>query len=86
MNRRQQQKKFLEAIDLYKNKKQVAQSIDAFKASLFISPSEKTYFELGAALADNKNYEEALKALQIAEQMDYSPLANILYKKSVVYA
>ena len=79
-------KKFLEAIDLYKNKKQVAQSIDAFKASLFISPSEKTYFELGAALAENKNYEEALKALQIAEQMDYSPLANVLYKKSVVYA
>ena len=79
-------KKFLEAIDLYKNKKQVAQSIEAFKASLFISPSEKTYFELGAALAENKSYEEALKALDIAEQMDYSPLANILYKKSVVYA
>ena len=46
----------------YKNKKQISQGIDAFKASLFISPSEKTYFELGSALADNKNYEEALKA------------------------
>lgn len=79
-------KKFLEAINLYKNKKQVAQSIEAFKASLYISPSEKTFFELGAALADNKNYEESLKALDIAEKMDYSPLANILYKKSVVYA
>lgn len=79
-------KKFLEAIDLYKNKKQIAQGIDAFKASLFISPSEKTYFELGGALAEKKNYEEALKALDIAEQMNYSPLANILYKKSVVYA
>lgn len=79
-------KKFLEAIDLYKNKKQVAQSINVFKASLFINPSEKTYFEMGAALADNKNYEEALKALEIAEQMDYSPLANILYKKSLIYA
>jgi len=79
-------KKFLEAIDLIKNKKQIAQSIEAFKASLYISPSEKTYFELGSALTENKNYEEALKALDIAEQMDYSPLANILYKKSVVYA
>lgn len=79
-------KKFLEAIDLYKNKKQVAQSIEAFKTSLNISPSEKTFFELGAALADNKNYEESLKALEIAEKMDYSPLANILYKKAVVYA
>ena len=79
-------KKFLEAIDLYKNKKQIAQSIDAFKASLFINPSEKTYFELGSALAENKNFDEALKALDIAEQMDYSPLANVLYKKSVVYA
>ncbi len=79
-------KKFLEAIDLYKNKKQVAQCIDAFKASLMISPSEKTYFELGSALADNKNFEEALKALQVAEQMDYSPLSNVLYKKAVVYA
>ena len=80
------QKKFLEAIDLYKNKKQIAQGIDAFKVSLFMNPSEKTYFELGGALAENKNYEEALKALDVAEQMNYSPLANILYKKSVVYA
>jgi hypothetical protein len=79
-------KKFLEAIDLIKNKKQIAQSIAAFKASLLIYPSEKTYFELGSALAENKNYEEALKALDIAEQMDYSPLANILYKKSLIYA
>lgn len=79
-------KKFLEAIDLYKNKKQVAQSIDIFKASLIICPSEKTYFELGSALADNKNFDEALKGLQVAEQMDYSPLANVLYKKAVVYA
>ena len=79
-------KKFLEGIDLYKNKKQIAECITAFKASLMLSPSEKTYFELGGALADNKNYPEALQALQIAEQMDYSPLANVLYKKAVVYA
>ena len=79
-------KKFLEAIDLYKNKKDTSQSIPVFKASLFIHPSEKTYFELASALADNKNYDEALKAFTVAEQMDYSPLANIMYKKSVVYA
>ena len=79
-------KKFLEAIDLYKNKKQVAQSIDAFKASIFIVPSEKTYFELGSALAENKNFDDALKALQVSEQMGYSPLANVLYKKAFIYA
>lgn len=79
-------KKFLEGIDLFKNKKEIAQSITAFKASLFISPSEKTYFELGSALVENKDYEEALKALQVAEQMDYSPLSNILFKKAVIYA
>lgn len=79
-------KKFLEAIDLYKNKKEITQSVTAFKASLLIYPSEKTYFALGSALVDNKNYDEALKALHIAEQMNYSPLANVLYKISTVYA
>jgi len=79
-------KKFLEAIDLYKNKKDAALSIPVFKTSLFIYPSEKTYFELASALAENKNYEESLQALTVAEQMDYSPLANIMYKKAVVFA
>lgn len=79
-------KKFLEAIDLFKNKNQVAQSIESFKASVYLYPSEKTYFELGNALAANKKYEEALQALEVAERMDYSPLANILYRRSVIYA
>lgn len=79
-------KKFLEAIELYKNKKQIAQGITTFKSSLFIYPSEKTYYELGSALADNKDYDESLKAFHIAEQMNYSPLANVLYKIASVYA
>jgi len=79
-------KKFLEAIDLYKNKNKISESITAFKSSLLLYPSEKTYFELGSALADNKNFDEALKALHVAEQMNYSPLANVMYKMATVYA
>ena len=79
-------KKFLEAIDLIKNKKQVEQSIAAFKAAALIFPSEKTYFELGSALLENKNYPEAAQALKVAEIMGYSPLANVMYKLSALYA
>lgn len=78
-------KKFLEAIDLYKNQNRVFMSLKAFKESLLIYPSEKTYFELGCALADNTNYDEALKAFHIAEMMQYSPLSKVMYKIAAVY-
>ena len=80
-------KKFLSAIDLYRNKKnRIPESIDAFKASLLLSPDAKTYFELGNALLDNRQYDESVKAFLMAEKMDYNPLANVMYKLAIAHA
>lgn len=79
-------KKLLEAINLYKNKKDPERSIPIFKGAILLNPSAKAYFELGSALLDNEQYEGAISALHIAEQLDYSPLANVMYKLSAAYA
>jgi tetratricopeptide (TPR) repeat protein len=79
-------KKFLEAIDLIKNKNEVKKSIESFKASALIFPSEKTYFELGSALLADKQYEESRQALEVAQAMGYSPLANVMYKLAGLYS
>ena len=79
-------KKFLEAIDLLKNKNQADKGILAFKSAALLYPSDKTYFELGSALLEKKQYDEARKALNIAELMGYSPLANVMYKLAALYS
>lgn len=79
-------KKFLAAIDIYKNVKDPARSIPLFKSSILLKPSAKAYFELGSALMDNGKYEDAINSLHIAEQLDYSPLANVMYKLAAAYS
>jgi len=80
-------KKFLTAIDLYRNQKnKLPESITAFKASLLLSPDAKTYFELGNALLDSRQYDESLKAFLMAEKLDYNPMANVMYKLAMAHA
>jgi len=86
-NKEEAKKKFLSAIDLYRNKKNhLPESIAEFKASILLHPDAKTYFELGNALFDNNNYSEAIQAFKMAEQFDYSPLSNVMYKLSLAHA
>lgn len=79
-------KKFMAAIDIYKNVKDPAKSIDLFKSSIRLHPSAKAYFELGSALLDDGRYDESINALHIAEQLEYSPLANVMYKLVAGYS
>src|SRR5450756_644739 len=79
-------KKFLSAIDVYKNVKDPAKSIELFKNSIRLAPSAKAYFELGSALLDDAHYDEAIQALHIAEQLEYSPQANVMYKLAAAYS
>jgi hypothetical protein len=79
-------KRLLEAINIYKNKKDPAGSIPIFKAAILLDPSSKAYFELGSALSDNAEYPAAISAFHIAEQLDYSPLANVMFGLSKAYA
>jgi len=41
---------------------------------------------LGSALLDDGRYAESIRALHIAEQLGYSPLANVMFKLSAAYA
>ncbi|HVV07026.1 MAG TPA: hypothetical protein VHC96_22515, partial [Puia sp.] len=74
------QKLFARALDNYVNKKDIPTSIDLFKSAIYKSPSAKAYFELGSALTDAGFYDEAVQSLHIAEQLGYTPLANLMYR------
>lgn len=77
---------FLNAIDLYRNKKNPEGAIVEFKKSLILFPDAKSYYELGNALLDTKNYAEAISSYHMAEQMDFNPLANVLYNLACAYS
>ena len=79
-------KKLSAAIDIYLNVKDAAKSIPIFKSAIRLKPSAKAYFQLGCALLDDDRPREAVKALHIAEQLDYSPLANVMFRLSAAYA
>ncbi|MFZ5553533.1 MAG: tetratricopeptide repeat protein [Bacteroidota bacterium] len=79
-------KLFLNAIDIYRNKKDAAGSIAEFKKSLVKYPTAKTYYELGNALIDAQNYKEAIESFHMAEKMDYNPLSKVLYNLACAYS
>jgi len=71
---------FSQALDAYVNKKDIPASIELFKSAIYKAPSPKAYFQLGSALTDDGYYDEAVQALHIAEQLGYTPLANLMYR------
>lgn len=77
---------FLNAIDIYRNKKQAEKSIDTFKFALNIYPDAKTYYELGNALLDVKDFEQAKKSYHMAEKMNYNPLSKVMYNLACAYS
>lgn len=64
----------------------VDSAISDIMSSLFSFPTATGYFSLGNALFVKRNYAEALKALRIAERMNYTPLPNLVYKIAAVYS
>jgi tetratricopeptide (TPR) repeat protein len=78
-------KLFLQAIDEYKNKKNLSNSIPIFKSSILIFPEAKTYYELANVLIDLNQGEEALKALEVADNLNFQPKSNIYYKKACAF-
>ncbi|SEW09501.1 TPR end-of-group domain-containing protein [Chitinophaga arvensicola] len=80
------EKVFLKAIDLYRNKKNAAGSVDLFIKSILLQPQAKSYYELGNALMDTRKVGEALSAYDMAELLDYKPLSKLLYNKACAYS
>lgn len=79
-------KLFLNAIDMYRNKKDAAGSVAEFKKSLVKYPTSKTYYELGNALIDAQNYKEAIESFHMAEKFDYNPISKVLYNLACAYS
>ncbi|WP_143308518.1 TPR end-of-group domain-containing protein [Chitinophaga vietnamensis] len=80
------EKKFLAAIDQYRNKKHADASVALFKSSILLRPQGKAYYELGNALMDNGKYSEAIGAYNMAELLSYQPLSKVLYNKACAYS
>lgn len=77
---------FLNGLDAYRNKKDNQQAIGLFQSSIFKYPSAKAYYELGNVYLDLKDYDLALSAYKISEQLGYEPFANLLFNISCAYS
>ena len=79
-------KLFLQAIDLYKNKKNHTQALPLFKQSVSLYPDPKSYNELGNLLYETGAYEESVKSYLLAVKLGYSPLADTYFKMACATA
>jgi len=75
---------FLKGIDSYRNKKDFDSASYYLRHSLLKEPTAKAYFELGNLSMDQEEYDLALKAYGMAEQLNYKPFSQILYNKSCI--
>ncbi len=79
-------KTFLEAIDAYRNDKNLGKAGDLFLQSLRRYPTARGYYELGNVSIDQKDFPAALRAYRMAEAMGYEPLSKLLYNTACAYA
>jgi len=77
---------FLRGVDSYRNNNKLDSAVYYFTESILKEPSAKAYFELGNVNMDRKNYDEALNAYKMAEQLGYQPFSKILYNKACIYS
>ncbi len=77
---------FLRGVDSYRNNKKLDSAVVYFTNSIIKEPSSKAYFELGNVYMDQKNYDEALNAYEMAEQLGYQPFSKVLYNKACIYS
>jgi len=79
-------KEFLVGVDQYRNRKQVDSAITTFKNSITMYPFAKTYYELGNAYMDKKDFKTAIESYKISEKMSYEPLSLVLYNQACAYS
>lgn len=77
---------FLKGLNAYRNNDDLDSADIYFKESIYKEPTAKAYFELGNVYMDKKDYEAALLAYGVAEQLDYEPFSKILYNKACLYS
>jgi len=77
---------FLKGLNAFRNENNLDSADHYLRQSILKEPSAKAYFELGNVQMDKEDYDMALKAFGVAEQLDYAPFSKILYNKSCLYA
>lgn len=77
---------FLKGLNSFRNNNNLDSANYYLVASILKEPSAKAYFELGNVYMDKKEYDKAISAYGVAEQLDYEPFSKILYNKSCIYS
>ena len=77
---------FLQGLDAYRNQSDLDSANYYLRQSILKEPTPRAYFELGNVSLDKKDYNTALKAYGVAEQLDYQPVSKILYNKACLYS
>ena len=80
------QQAFNDAIAAYRKQKNVAEGRRLLVESICQHPSSAAYFELGNADMDAKDYNAAILAYGMAEQLGYEPHARTLYNLACAYS
>lgn len=79
-------KLFLNALDEFKNKKNLQAASEGFKASIEEYPNSKSYYELGNVYMEMKNYQGALDAYSLAEKLGYEPFSKVMFNVACAYS
>ncbi|MDF3025733.1 MAG: Tetratricopeptide repeat-containing protein [Fluviicola sp.] len=79
-------KLFLNALDEFKNKKNLQAASEGFKASIKAYPNSKSYYELGNVYMEMKNYQGALDAYSLAEKLGYEPFSKVMFNVACAYS
>lgn len=79
-------KLYLNGLNAFKNKKDLDSADYYLRHSILKEPSGKAYYELGNVYMDKKQYDKALNAYNLAENLNFQPFSKILYNKSCVYS
>lgn len=79
-------KLYLSGLDAFKNKRNLDSADYYLRQSILKEPSGKAYYELGNVYMDKKEYDKALSAYNLAENLNFQPFSKILYNKSCVYS
>lgn len=77
---------FSKGVDEYRNNKNLDKAYGLFLSSVISHPSARAYFELANVCTEKKDYDNALAAFHIAEQLGYEPVSKVYYNIACVYS
>lgn len=85
-SQQESKRNFLSGVDQYRNRKQIDSAIISFKNSISLYPFAKTYYELGNAFMDKKDFNTAIEAYKMSETLEYKPYSLVLYNMCCAYS